>query len=473
MTRHVSNNSRNVGDLFDRSHLDARRRALQNGTPKWLPVGEQRAAYAMLSYNISNTSGGVAYYDKYFQPVNSSITMQSSTQTGMEGNTQYASNGDIQVYTGLFQGVSPTQSQASSTATSNYINSTNAAGEFGNSVMDVFSNSTIVSTYNRSSNHMANKHTLNRAFVDSDHKDTALVYVQLGQTLRAVSRIHGDYSYNLQGTKHIVLSDLSSSSYGVMSYNSQRNELVAVVNTGASGACKVVTWKNVRFDQYPSPAVALSRADVVKEVKTIASFPSWAVNNTESQHHLKPVLCDNGDIYVTVMFTSNNFSLYKLTKGATGEYTVSLVGTKNLTTSYGAENSIYYGQRKMQSRDGGAVLCFCPYYYYGAGISTWIINKRKSIHVNSSWMQSTDTSAGTIPVPYGDGGFAAYYCGNAYGGNYSGGYITGACDRDGDDNIVQVGSAMYLPYFTLPNTTNYPGFTQVVDYSMLDNQNLV
>jgi hypothetical protein len=91
------------------------------------------------------------------------------------------------------------------------------------------------------------------------------------------------------------------------------------VNTGASGACKVVTWKNVRFDQYPSPAVALTRTEVVKEVKTITSFPSWAVNNTESQHHLKPVLCDNGDIYATVMFTSNNFSLYKLTRGATGE----------------------------------------------------------------------------------------------------------------------------------------------------------
>ena len=473
MTRHSSNNNRSTGDLFDRSHLDAKRRALQNGTPKWLPVGAQRAAYAMLSYNTANTMGGVAYYDKYFQPVNSAITMQASTQQGMEGNIQYAANGDVQVYTGLFQGVAPTQTQASSNATSNYMNATNAAGEFGSGAIDVFSNSTISSTYNRSSNNLANKHTLNRSFVDSDHKDTSLVYVQLGQTLRAVSRIHGDYNYNAPGTKHIVLSDLSSSSYGVMSYNAQRNELVAVVNTGSNGACKVVTWKDVRFDQYPSPVIALSRTEVVKEVKTITNLPSWAVNNTESQYHLKPVLCDNGDVYLTTMFTSNNFSIYKLVKGSNGEYTATLIGTKNLTTSYGAENSIHYGQRKMQSRDGGAVLCFCPYYYYGAGISTWIINKRKSVHVNSSWMQSTDTSAGTIPVPYGDGGFAAYYCGNSYGSNYSAGYITGACDRDGDNDIVQVGSAMYLPYFTLPNTTNYPGFSQVVDYAMLDNQNLV
>ena len=39
--------------------------------------------------------------------------------------------------------------------------------------------------------------------------------------------------------------------------------------------------------------------------------------------------------------------------------------------------------------------------------------------------------------------------------------------------FVQTGTNVYLPYAPVPNTTNYPGFTQVVDYAMLDNQALV
>ena len=94
------------------------------------------------------------------------------------------------------------------------------------------------------------------------------------------------------------------------------------------------------------------------------------------------------------------------------------------------------------------------------------------MHVNAAWMQKADSSYGVIPVPYGDSGFATYWASNCYASNYVGGYITGAVERDGDNDLVQMASAMYLPYFPGPNTTNYPGFTQVVDYSLLTNQYL-
>lgn len=474
MSRSSSNTLTQFGDVFDRSYLSNKRRALQQGTPKWLPAGEARAAYALLSNNTSSTVGGVAFFDKYFQPVRPSVNPSASGTPSMTGNFQNAASGDIQLYSGLFYGISATQTQASTTATTNFMNATNAAGEFGNAMVDVFSNSTIVSSYNRSANNYANKHSLNRSFIDSDHSDQTIAYIQYGQVLRAVSRIQGDVSFNAPGTKHITLTDLSSSSYGSMTYNAVRRELVAVQYVGSGGNMKVITWKNVDFNRFPSPHIAMTQPDVIKVTKTLASMVSWSVNNAESYYNSKPVLCDNGDIYLSVMFTSSTLSMYKLVRDANLDITVSLVGTRTLTTSYGADqNPTQYGQRKIQSRDGGSVLCFCAYYYYGAGMASFIVDKRKSTWINNSWMQDSNTAAGVIPVPFGDNGFAAYFCGNVYASNYTGGYITSACLRDGDNDIVQTASAMYLPYFTLPNTTNYPGFTQVVDYSMLDNQALV
>ena len=470
-----SNNSdqHSFADVFTRNGLTPRARALQFGTPKALPLGESQAVYALLSNNTSSAQGGAAFYDKYFQPVRAAF-YQSTSSYDSKGNLQFNGNGDSQTQASLFSSVGATQTYPSTSGTTNFLNATNAAGEFGNAMVDTFSNSTIVSAYNRGDNHYTNKHYLNTSFVDSDHTDQSIAYINVGQVLRAVSRIHGDYRYNMIGTKHATLTDLHTTGYGAMSYNAVRKELVGITYTGASGAMKVTTWTGVDFNQYPSPHIAMAQPGIVKKTYTIASLASWGVNNNESYYRSKPTLCDDGTIFLTVMFTSSSFALYKLVRTSDTVITPTYVGGRSLTTSYGADqDASAYGQRKMQSRDGGAVLCFCPYYYYGAGIATWLIDKRKSVSVNATWMQKTDSNYGVIPVPYGDSGFAMYWASNVYASNYTGGYIMGAVERDGDFDLVQMASAMYLPYFTMPNTTNYPGFTQVVDYSMLVNQNLI
>lgn len=459
-----------ISDLRNYDHLSGN--ALQNGTPKWLPEGEQRACYAMVSNNTSQATGGLVFYDKYFQQVRASTRIDSSASLNT-GNIQYGGNGDAQTQASMFSSVAATQTQTSSNSTANYLNGTNVAGEFGNALIDAFSNSTGNPVTNRHTT-WNNKHYLNRGFMDSDHNDQSIAYTLQSGVLRAISRIWGNYQYDKPGTIGYTLTDINTAMYGSLSYNNVRKELIGLRYNNSGGAFQLVIWKNVDFDRFPSPDEAMTRPEVVKISKAIASMPSWSVNNNESYYNVKPVLCDNGDIYLVVMFTSSSLTLYKITRDDADTPTVTLVSNRSLTTSYGADQDpVGLGTRKMQSRDGGAVCIFCPYYYYGTGLAAWIIDKRKSTYNNNSLAVDSNSSNGVQPIPYGDSGFAFYYAGNVCAGNYSGGYIKGGLERDRLGNLVQVFPQLYLPYFTLPNTTNYPGFTQVVDYSMITNQTIV
>ena len=446
----------------------------QNGTPKALSLGQTaRACYAMMSYNTSSTGAGIVYFDKYFHQVVPDRRMDTNSTVSQSGNYQYMASGDAQINNAAFGGsVSSTSSQPSSSGTSNYMNATNAAGEFGNAMIDAFSNSTANPPTVRNSSWPI-KYYLNQMFVDSDHSDRTMAYILNGNVYRAVSRIDGDYNYDLVGTSSYSVASVNGNMYGSASYNNVRKELVILSYNSSGGAYTLTTYQGIDFDKYPSPYDAFNASGVTRTDKSVSFASWWQVNNNESYYNIKPTLCDNGDVYVTVMFTSNSFYLLKVTRDASLNPTASVISSKSLTTSYGRDQGVYYGQKRIQSRDGGAVLCFCPYYYYGAGVYTWLIDKRKSTYVNTSQFDSGDSGCGYIPVPYGDDGFAEYYCGNAYASNYSGSYITAVVQRGGAVNsggFIQTGTNLYLPYFPLPNTTNYPGFTQVVDFACLTNQ---
>jgi hypothetical protein len=453
--------------------LTAKQRALQNGTPKALPNGEARACYAMLSYNTSSGVGGLAFYDKFFQPVRASTAPHSLTSLGALGNYHHSTSGDAQTNLGLFGGnVNTTSAQSATNASATYLNSSVAGGEFGNAFIDAFSNSSASPQTSRNST-WATKHYLNQMFVDSDHSDKSIIYVLGNGLFRAVSRIDGDSGYDYYGTTATSITGLNASMWGSGSYNSVRKELVILSYAGAGGSFTLMTYQGVDFNKYKSPAEALVAPGVVRIDKAVSFAANWSAANNESNFNIKPTLCDNGDVYVTCMFESSSLSLWRVVRDASLSPTVTYISAKGTTTSYGRSQGDHYGQRRIQARDGGAVMAFCPYYYYGAGLRTWLIDKRKSTYLNASMIDSTDASAGTQPVPYGDSGFAAYFCGNVYASGTTGAYVTGSMERGGTGLIVQTGSNILLPYFTAPNTTNYPGFTQVTDYSMLDNQALV
>ena len=180
------------------------------------------------------------------------------------------------------------------------------------------------------------------------------------------------------------------------------------------------------------------------------------------------LLCNDGQVFVSVMFTSTAQRLYKFTRSGTSAATGTLLDSNTLTASYGLDQGFQYGQRQITSRDGTTVAVFCPYYYYGSGIGCFMVNKATANYTKYS---NTDSGYGTQVLPYRDNGWIFIYCGNGYAGNYTGNYIIGtwvpSTSVTANAAFTQMGSTKYFPAHTFPNTTNYPGFTQVVDYNAL------
>lgn len=452
--------------------ITAKQRALQNGTPKWLQNGSARACYAMLSNN-SATVGGIAFYDKYFQALYAEKVM-ASTGVNANGNYQNAASTDLQIGATLFTGIAVsnyTATSPGSIATLAAINATNAGGEFGNAMLDTYSNSTATSVQTRNTS-TAVKHALNARFVDSDHSDKTIVYLLGDGVFRAVGRINSDSTYDYPGTASFTVPNVQVDMWGSASYNNVRKELVVLSYTSAA-TFAVSFFQNINFEKYPSPLAAFNAAGVTRIDKSIV-LSSWTSAGAESIYSLKPTLCDNGDVYVSVFHVAASFSLYKIVRGTDNAVTATLHSSKSVTTSYGRERGLTYGQRRVQSRDGGAVFSFTPYAHFGTGLRAHIIDKRLSTVAVATMFDNSNTTTGVLPMPFGDSGFCSYFCGNVYASSFSGGYVTASMERSGLGNgLAQTGADFLLPYFPLPNTTNFPGMTQVTDFSMLNNQAVV
>jgi len=118
----------------------------------------------------------------------------------------------------------------------------------------------------------------------------------------------------------------------------------------------------------------------------------------------------------------------------------------------------------ITSRDGTSVATFCPYYYYGAGIRCFMIDKTNNTYTTFS---QNSSGAGCMTIPYGDSGWSFAMGQNMYSSNYTGSFVHSKWSKTAAGGFSQESSNQYWPYFTGPNTTNYPGFTQVTDYVLL------
>jgi hypothetical protein len=426
----------------------------------------QRVYYAMLSRNTSSTFNGAALYNQNFDSFYNQGLQYARNQyarshiiQNVDGTYQYSGSIWESVYSG-------TQSYPGSSGTSTYVNSTNASGEFGNAMVDAYSDGTLSHIYGRTSDvGMSIKHYLNAHAINSDHLNKRIVYLLISGVIRAVDRLYGAYSPAMENTGDFSIPSVNGTMQGSASYHRKRKELTIVSYQSSGGSYNCFTYSNVDFDRYPDPYVALNRPEVTRVDATLSLASNWQTNDSESYYNLKPITTDNGNVYVTVMFQSTNFTLYRFTRSGTSAITATYITGQSLTTSYGKDQGIPYGQRQMTSRDGTSVATFCPYYYYGCGMRCFMIDKTNNTYTTYG---TTDTSYGRQILPYGDDGWAFYYCGNLYSSNYSGTTIT-TYVRQYSGGHVQDGQNKngYWTYTTGPNTTNYPGFTQVVDYVML------
>lgn len=425
----------------------------------------KQVVYAMISYNTPNGVGGLTLFDEEFRLASVQGNPGQYNYEYVPHNI-YFTYSSLQNYASIFNGAGSTSTVPSSSGTGNFINSTNASGEFGNSMISVYSDGTYESAYNMSGS-ASNKHYLNSWAINSDHLNKRNVYIINSGSIKLIDRLNANYQYPKIGSTAFTVTSLSTSMAGSASYNRIRKEMVILSYVTSGGSFDVITYQNLDLDKYEDPAVAFARPEVVRVNSTLSLAASWTVNNSESYFNLKPILCDNGDVLVSVMFSSSTQRLYRFIRAGTAASTGTLLDSNTLTTSYGLEQGANYGQRITTSRDGTSVAVYCPYYYYGAGAGVFMINKTKATFFK---YLNTDSSNGIQILPYRDNGWCIILCGNGYAGNYTGNSIIATYlkdDRTASSNFVQVGTTKYFPAHPSPNTTNYPGFTQVVDYNLI------
>jgi len=424
----------------------------------------KRAFYAMLSRNTSSTWHGAAFYDRSVVGAIFNAGYPGEYNTYSPSHIVYNENSTYQYYNAIWGPVyGGTQSQPSTNGTTNWVNSTNASGEFGNAMVDAYSDGTLSSVYNRYSGDSSVKHTLNYSAINSDHSNKRIVYILYSGVIRAVDRLYGSYHVPMYNTADFSVPSLNGSMTGSASYHAGRKELTIISYVTSGGSFNCFTYQNVDFDKYPDPYVALNRAEVVRVDATLSLSTNWG-NNSDSYYNLKPVTTDNGNVYVSVFNEGTSLILYRFTRSGTAAITGTYITALGTTTSYGRDQGANYGQRMITSRDGTSVATFCPYYYYGAGIRCFMIDKTNNTYTTFS---QNSSGAGCMTIPYGDSGWSFAMGQNMYSSNYTGSFVHSKWSKTAAGGFSQESSNQYWPYFTGPNTTNYPGFTQVTDYVLL------
>lgn len=438
-----------------------------------------RASYAILSANQSSTWYGAVFLDANFRRLGSTSPQSWPTQygAGATRDMEYWNDTYVSGTNQMYYSITPyTQTSMSSSSYALPVQGTASMGEYGQAAVLASERGVISPYYMRSFTTTQNSMTqANRAFVNSDHQNKKLT-LQFSSAFLTTSPLQTPIPRAVTTTAPFFRpqKDLTSifstydggsqttSMFGSASYNNVRKELmVATFTSTTSGRVNVAIWKNFDFDAVNGDVSTLGAPNVLLNT----TLASWT-NSNEGRFNSKWVLVDDGSIFVSSMNEGSNTTfLWKITRNV-GDTTLSntQVDNQSMTTSYGVDQGVAFGQRQMQTRDGSMVVNFMVYYYYQCGIRSWVIDKRYSSFARG-FSQDNNTS-GTYPVKYQDDGFAYYIAGNYYSGNFSGASIGAFTSRGltaGAAPVTYTGT-LYQPVAPGPNTTNYPGLTHVMEF---------
>jgi len=436
------------------------------------PIAWQ-AAYAMLSHNTSTSFWGYVFFNEDLGPIH------RDGATGLNGNegynsspsatsTFYSENINSQVFGG-------TTNSPPSSSGGKLINGTNSGGEFGFAGGELWHNAQHITLPGRIEGGYDAIKNLNAYGITSSHKNKRVKYVLKDGMFRAVDRMLGVVDINVKDTVTKDLSAIIGTGHiGAMDYNAYLKTLVCFkkvsYDSGSSSAVfDLHIWEGIDFDKNQSPTAAFNDSLTTHRVKTV-TIPAYVVDDAESYNNAHPVITNDGTIYVAIKYTHTAFKLYKVALAGTTTLTATMTQSWALTTCYSLTTDLQYGAKSFESRDGTTVALYTNYYYYHCGIRLVVINREGVSSNNDAYTSysADDTGYGYQVLPYKDNGWMVYYCGNGYGGNYNGSSIYKLYKPDSGNKWKQVNtSSIYLPYFTGPNTTNYPGMTHVADYHLL------
>ena len=282
------------------------------------------------------------------------------------------------------------QPSSSNNQSSNY---TGRTGEYGHDHWNMDRNGRMYVPLMASSYVQETKTELNDAFVNADLSDPTLTLLYWQNNLYLARRTEIEQiivSNGLSGyISKFAIASSNANFYGNASYNAARKELVII---GATNISYSTMWIRI----YPNVEINSSTDlnTVLTAITPTQITIPWAgytpLNDTEAVGGCVPVLTDNGDVFfiffnaATAMYATrwprNTATTFKTMVSALG-YTV--------TTSYGRNSSRSSGMQSLQTRDGNTVACYAQYYYYGAGMGVFTVNKR----TNSIKLMYSDTES--------------------------------------------------------------------------------
>lgn len=431
------------------------------------------AHYVMTSRNSSSGGYGFTFFDQDFGSVAWGANAYTDPQYQSISHWQNWQSGVYANYQALYSGV---DNSASNSGSSNSISlsgmQTNQWGGYHSAC--AYSTGAL---HPRMSNSTPAVMQEMKSVFNSDHTNKAIAYQLQNGKIRAVPYNGfggGNNSVNYPDTKDWSVPGQDASHDGTASYNKSLKKLF-VVRSVTSSTAVYNCYSGVDFDKYPSPYEAMedSAVTVVSGNMQLSSFS----NNSESKLRMVPVLCDDGTVWIVCFNPSSGVKIWGriAVPTADGDFSPTYIGNQSTTTSYGFDQGQHWGRTMLESRDRKGILVVAPYYYYGSGCVGYAVPKNGS-STNHAYAQinNTGSSSGAIPLPWRDDGFCFYIAGNGYASNWNGVSLNNFMSRsaiDSQGGYVVTTGPKYLPYFGLPNTTNYPGMSAVTDYALLSYNN--
>lgn len=246
-----------------------------------------------------------------------------------------------------------------------------------------------------------------------------------GTTLRQYTR--GGFAQldqlttGLSSTQAATWAGSNSSMRSAVGYNWVTGTLVLIEARSANCEYRAHIWRHPTAKLSGRPGELNKFILEAKAGTNGASYQyidfTWNANGSsnyaESQYRMRVIPTKSGKIALVRFVPHNCTHMAVLTPGSGNTCTLDTnFTTVSCTTSYGIEQGNYYGMRHQITWDNNWVAAFAPYYYYGSGLSGFVVSTNDPAqHYRLSY---TSSSCGVSIIPIRASGFAySFHEGNA------------------------------------------------------------
>jgi len=420
----------------------------------------KKPAFAVVSM-IGASPWGTTVYNHYLQEVG---RQNYNSTTYMQGTT----SGEGTEFFNNFYAYGQTNSYASSTDTS-YGDGTARCGHLGHLALSVTPDGSMIG---RSGEYAGTALRNVGVWVNNKTNKNLALFMEnqyAGVAPRAIApgRLMSTESWHLAwtATKFYAQNNFGTyAKYGMIGYNEKTRTLVINENINGSTGMRLHVYTNVApFDMNASNRK--SWFDNLDEAyHTYYDWTANAASYNESQYRGIVTPCDDGKIIIVRMQPHSYCMLDRFTPDGAGGYTQESTHTLSTTTTYGMDNGNRNGIRFQISNDGKYILCYQPYYYYGAGAEVFLIRVSDGKYV---FLQYQDSSYGRSFAPIRDSDFMLSYSTNSDSGY--GIYMSHIDTKNIFDVIADKGDmSSKVPGFNVYifdsayHSTNYPYIVPII-----------